>query len=1032
MSIRLRIEHGQDEGKTYRLAKPGIYTVGRLPANSIRILDMRVSKLHCEIHVSARGAVLRDRSSNNGSVVNGQPLGGGDAPLRPGDEIRLGLTITRILSDGQADEVASPAEGQSAQTTLTMPKSSQHDTQLPNLPADELVGRTLGGYIVQKKIGEGGMGGVYLAEQSSLKRHVALKVLNEQFAADQAFVDQFVNEARAAGALNHPNVVQVYDVGSSEGRYFFSMEVMPGGSIEDKVKEARAQGGTVKWKMALNWFIDAANALIFAQKKNILHRDVKPDNLMLAEDGSAKLCDLGLAKKSEHGDLMKKGIIGTPHFISPESIRRKSDIDHRTDLYSLGCSFYRVLTGKNPFPANTVKEILLGHLNKPAPRVDALQGAVPRDLCDIVETLMAKDPDDRFETPDDLLHALDKVRLRHGLEAHGIRPHSRKPLIFAGIIALAAIGAGIYFATREPPPPPVDPKAKQRERQADLARLKNELLTYVGRAKDDDFKFRERQRAEDIDDTYEDPLWLKLADEWEKAGKTWSSRQTEWQANQGRDKDPKRKEVYGTHAGELTEIIARATLNPIEIRKRVQFLKDNKQRLKTARANAGKALTEGLEGYAATVQKHFDNGEYVKLEHALRPEKIKALIERLANVKDGDVALINRQKQVAPLVKKLFGEKPPYGAALASKTVKTITQRHKAALEAAKKAAGTPPTPAGLNKAMELTTPYRDSLPLDAVDKNPGPIEELLLKQRSEATAVILSMKGTIEKLRLGNRNADRGGYYELVRRLRCPSPTRGLMAQMAFGSAESLAKTAAGKMNTTAFRELALDQADAAAALKALFNAIPGTFETWKDKKIRDVDARGREKSYTVKELTSSSVKVGRETVRFVERGLPWVLSHVLKDQDGALRFTPTGEQQFAIATLAELVGDFDLAASSYAAAKAAFPAEDRRANAIARRMSKLGDEKAAHELWKECIRLLEYVRAFRRAHTPSKSSGGVMSDEDRQTVFTKETEMRKALADVVSKSEALRNTPRLVSTLWGTSIRPEPEPHPKASYAQ
>ncbi len=1030
MSIRLRIEHGQDEGKTFRLAKPGVYTVGRLPNNSVRILDMRVSKLHCEIHISGDGAAIRDRSSNNGCIINGQPLGGGDSPLRPGDEIRLGLTITRILSDGQADEEVSPSAGHSAESTLAMPRDSKQSEELPSLPPDELVGRDLGGYVVQKKIGEGGMGGVYLAEQTSLKRHVALKVLNEQFAADQAFVDQFVNEARAAGALNHPNVVQVYDVGSSEGRYFFSMEVMPGGSIEDQVKETRAQGGTVRWKTALNWFIDAANALIFAKKKEILHRDVKPDNLMLAEDGSAKLCDLGLAKKSEHGDLMKKGIIGTPHFISPESIRRKSDIDHRTDLYSLGCSFYRVLTGKNPYPANTVKEILLGHLNKPVPRVDELQSDVPRDLCDIVETLMAKEPDERYESPEDLLQALDKVRLRHGLEAHGIRPHSRKPLIFAGLVALAAIGAGIYFATRKPPPPPVDPVAQAKLREAELTRLNSQLGQFVNTAIQDDIGFRERQSEADLDETYSDPRWGKLADEWEAAGKTWIAKQGEWQDSASKEKDAKRKEKYVTRAEELKEVIARATLNPIEIRKRVKYLKDNEKRIKTARENAAKALKEGLEGYAAEVQAHFDKGEYVELERALDTKKIQALVEKLAGAKDGDIALINRKKQVEPLVKKLFGAKPPYGAALLAKAKKAIAQQHKAKLDEAKKVAGTPATSDGLAKAIEGITPYHDSLPSAPVDKTPGPIETQLINQRSEVARAITGMKGEIEKLRNKSRNADRVAYYELIRRLRCPSPSRGLLAQLAFTSAASVARTAAEKMNTAPFRALAEDQAEAAASLKALFDTFPGTFGDWKDKKIRVVDSRGKLKAHTIKELTTTSLKYGRESINFVERGVPWLLERVLKDADGKLRFAPNGEQHFAIATLAELAGDFELAASSYAAAKAALPAEDRRTEIAARRMGKLEAEKAAHALWKECIDLLEMVRAFKRKHAPSKASGGMMSEEDRQAVFAKETEMRKALADIVSKSDALKNTPRLLSTHWGTAVRSEDKPHPKAVY--
>ena len=136
----------------------------------------------------------------------------------------------------------------------------------------------VGRYEIIAPLGAGGMGEVYRARDAQIGRDVALKVLSSKFTSDRTFVDQFVNEARAAGALNHPNVVQVYDVGSEGGRYYFSMEFVSGGSLEERLK----QSGKADWRDALNWLIDAANALIFAKTKDILHRDVKPDNLMLA------------------------------------------------------------------------------------------------------------------------------------------------------------------------------------------------------------------------------------------------------------------------------------------------------------------------------------------------------------------------------------------------------------------------------------------------------------------------------------------------------------------------------------------------------------------------------------------------------------------------------------------------------------------------------------------------------------------------------------------------------------------------------
>jgi hypothetical protein len=495
VALRIRIEHGQDAGKTYRLGVPGTYRFGRSPQASVQVLDMKVSKEHFEVGVpeGANGAFLRDCGSSHGTLLNGQPLAPeAPRPLVPGDEIRVGLTVLRVLSDGQSDgeakptgaaptalaaapptnggapagppsstslassspatglRASSPAAGLRASSPATGLRASTAGTPSPAkapAPPDPLVGTTLAGYKILERVGAGGMGAVYRAEQLSLHREVALKVLAEKLVSDGAFVDQFVNEARAAGQLNHPNVVQVYDVGQADGRHYFSMEFIHGGSIESKIP----RGAGVPWKDALGWFLDAANALIFAEKKGILHRDIKPDNFMVSQDGSAKLCDLGLAKKSESADLLAQGIIGTPHFIAPEAVRRKTEVDKRADLYSLGCTFYRALTGKNPFPLGSVKEILLAHLNTPPPRVSASVPDVPKELDEIVHRLMQKEPSARFQDAQELWTALDKVRLQSGMEAHGLNPgRAKKVALLVGVVALGAIGVAVYFVTRPP------------------------------------------------------------------------------------------------------------------------------------------------------------------------------------------------------------------------------------------------------------------------------------------------------------------------------------------------------------------------------------------------------------------------------------------------------------------------------------------------------------------------------------------------------------------------------------------------------
>ena len=468
MALRIRIEHGQDAGKTYRLPATGTYRFGRNPASSIQVLDMKVSKDHFEIGLPPAdgAAVIRDLSSSHGTFLNGQKVTDTPRPLSPGDEVRVGLTVMRLLSDGPSDAEAK-AVGPMFQAGAGPRAAAERRRAAPAKPAagkamppDALVGTTIAGYKILEKVGAGGMGSVYRAEQLSLHREVALKMLAEKLVSDTAFVDQFVNEARAAGQLNHPNVVQVYDVGQADGRHYFSMEFIHGGSLEGKVPRI---GEGVPWVDTLPWFLDAANALIFAEKKGILHRDIKPDNFMLGQDGSVKLCDLGLAKKSESADLLAQGIIGTPHFIAPESIRRKTRGGRPRRPLQPRLHVLPDPDGQEPVPGHD------GQGDPPrAPerrRSRACRPARPRcpkDLDDIVYKLMQKDPAARFQSADDLWDALEKVRLQYGLEQHGLNPGRAKKLaILGGAVAVIAIGVAIYFVTRAPEKE-IDPGAGPR------------------------------------------------------------------------------------------------------------------------------------------------------------------------------------------------------------------------------------------------------------------------------------------------------------------------------------------------------------------------------------------------------------------------------------------------------------------------------------------------------------------------------------------------------------------------------------------
>ncbi len=615
MALRIRIEHGQDAGKTYRLGSVGTYRFGRSPASSIQVLDMKVSKDHFEIGLPSADAtaVIRDLSSSHGTFLNGQKVTEAPRPLSPGDEVRVGLTVMRLLSDGPSDaeaKVVGPmfvAAGPTATAAGNgaAPAPSPKPAPSKALPPDALVGKTIAGYKVLEKVGAGGMGSVYRAEQLSLHREVALKMLAEKLVSDSAFVDQFVNEARAAGQLNHPNVVQVYDVGEADGRHYFSMEYIHGGSLESKVPKI---GEGVPWVDTLPWFLDAANALIFAEKKGILHRDIKPDNFMLGQDGSVKLCDLGLAKKSESADLLAQGIIGTPHFIAPESIRRKTEVDGRADLYSLGCTFYRILTGKNPYPGATVKEILLAQLNAPIPRVSAGQAEVPKDLDDIVYKLMQKDPAARFQNAEELWDALEKVRLQYGLEQHGIHPGRAKKLaILGGGVAVIAIGVAIYFVTRPPEVEVRQGKDRIIEKPGGYEKAEVRKIEAKGKLAEIELRALRLGKIEE-GEVYQKPEWQGVIDAYRALAKEYEETESAG--------------IASTKAGDLE----------LRIAKRKALVERLKGELAAAREKLDRAAKDALEAAAKAREAGDVEGAAGALEKGL--EALKQVVSVKASTGD--------------------------------------------------------------------------------------------------------------------------------------------------------------------------------------------------------------------------------------------------------------------------------------------------------------------------------------------------------------------------------------------------------------
>jgi serine/threonine-protein kinase len=265
------------------------------------------------------------------------------------------------------------------------------------------------GYKILTKIGQGTMGSIYKALQISMDRIVAIKTLAPQHAANDRFRERFLREARAVAKLNHPNIIQGIDVGESNGVHYFAMEYVDGPTVGDLLR----RGGAMDERRALNVITQIARALSHAFDHGIIHRDIKPDNIMLTRDGTAKLCDLGLVKLSADdkraSETRAGASMGTPYYISPEQARGDNDVDTRSDIYSLGASFYHLCTGQVPFQGISAADVISKHLTAPLVPPRNLNPLVSPAVEHIVVKMMQKDREARHATPREVVKDLEAV-----------------------------------------------------------------------------------------------------------------------------------------------------------------------------------------------------------------------------------------------------------------------------------------------------------------------------------------------------------------------------------------------------------------------------------------------------------------------------------------------------------------------------------------------------------------------------------------------------------------------------------------------
>ncbi|MBM3981976.1 MAG: serine/threonine protein kinase [Planctomycetes bacterium] len=269
-------------------------------------------------------------------------------------------------------------------------------------------GFKLGPYRILNQIGAGGMGQVFLAEHVTMRRRIALKVLPAKQALDPAGVERFYAEARAAAALDHPNVVHAYDVSCDKGTHFLVLEYIEGETLD----RALAAGGRLSVGEAVSYAVQAAAGLQHAHDKGVAHRDIKPANLLVGRDGIVKILDLGLAQffedsgtKLATGASGKSGDVhGTTDYVAPEQLLGEAT-DHRSDIYNLGATLYHLLTGRPPFEGTTAAK-MLAHSLADAPRASDVCPDVPDPLADVVARMLAKAPADRYATAAEVVQAL--------------------------------------------------------------------------------------------------------------------------------------------------------------------------------------------------------------------------------------------------------------------------------------------------------------------------------------------------------------------------------------------------------------------------------------------------------------------------------------------------------------------------------------------------------------------------------------------------------------------------------------------------
>ena len=317
--------------------------------------------------------------------------------------------LHRSLEEMESRRKVNPTMLKDLMVDLGYVTNTQAERLKTSIKLSKVAAHQIPGYKIQGKLGAGAMAVVYKAKQLSLNRTVAIKILPKRFSENPEYVERFYKEGQAAGKFNHNNIVQAFDVGEAGGYHYFIMEYVEGKTIYEDL----ATGKIFDEDEALDIIIQVAHALNHAHSCGLIHRDVKPKNIMINTDGVVKLADMGLARETtdiKTAQTEAGKAYGTPYYIAPEQIRGKIDIDGRADIYGLGATLYHMVTGRVPFMADNPSDVMRKHLREQLIPPDHINTMLSAGISEVIEVMMAKRKGDRYNNVEELLTDLEAVR----------------------------------------------------------------------------------------------------------------------------------------------------------------------------------------------------------------------------------------------------------------------------------------------------------------------------------------------------------------------------------------------------------------------------------------------------------------------------------------------------------------------------------------------------------------------------------------------------------------------------------------------